>query len=149
MGSGLTYGPGMESATRLTLDNPEGVPAPFGNRFSHVARLGLPGGGALLILSGQVGVDDSGEVVGPGDITAQSEKIFELIGGILAAHGATFADVMHVRAFLTDMADLPGHAAVRRKFFTGTPPASTAVQVSGLFLPGLVIEVEVTAAVRA
>jgi 2-iminobutanoate/2-iminopropanoate deaminase len=134
---------------KLTLDNPSTVSAPFGDRFAHVARLDV-GGGALLVLAGQVAVDDAGEVVAPGDVTAQSERIFELIGGILAAHGATFADVLHVRTFMTDLGDLPGYGAVRRRIFTGTPPpASTTVEVSRLFLPGAVLEVEVTAAVRS
>jgi 2-iminobutanoate/2-iminopropanoate deaminase len=134
---------------KLTLDNPSTVSAPFGDRFAHVARLDV-GGGALLVLAGQVAVDDAGEVVAPGDVTVQSERIFELIGGILAAHGATFADVLHVRTFMTDLGDLPGYGAVRRRIFTGTPPpASTTVEVSRLFLPGAVLEVEVTAAVRS
>jgi 2-iminobutanoate/2-iminopropanoate deaminase len=131
----------------LTLDNPSSVGAPFGDRFAHVARLDLDGG-ALLVLAGQVAVDDAGEVVGPGDVTAQSERVFEIIGGVLAAHGATFDDVLHIRTFMTDLDDLPGYGAVRRRLFTGTPPpASTTVEVSRLFLPGAVLEVEATAAV--
>jgi len=130
---------------QLTLDNPAAVSAPYGDRFAHVARLDL-GDGALLVLSGQVAVDDDGDVVGPGDVTAQSERIFELIGGMLAAHGASFADVLHVRTFMTDLGDLPGYGQVRRRYFPSTPPASTTVEVSGLFLPGAVLEVEVTAA---
>jgi enamine deaminase RidA (YjgF/YER057c/UK114 family) len=131
---------------KMTLDNPASVAAPFGDRFAHVARLEV-GGGALLVLSGQIAVDDSGAVVGPGDVIAQSERIFEIIGAVLAAHGAGFGDVLHVRTFMTDLADLPGYAAVRRKVFTGPPPASTTVEISRLFLPGAVLEVEVTAAV--
>ncbi|MET8119422.1 RidA family protein [Micromonospora sp. NPDC005189] len=130
----------------VTLDNPTTVAAPFGDRFAHVARLDLPGG-ALLMLSGQVGVDDAGAVVEPGDVRAQSERIFELIGALLAAHGATFADVLHVRTFLTDLGDLAGYAAVRNRYFVTTRPASTTVEVNRLFLDGAVLEVEVTAAV--
>ena len=130
---------------KVTLDNPESVAAPFGDRFAHVARLEL-GGGALLVLSGQVAVDDSGAVVAPGDMTAQAERIFEIIGGVLAAHGAGFGDVLHVRTFLTDLSQLGDYAVVRRKVFPGKPPASTTVEVSRLFLPGAVLEVEVTAA---
>jgi 2-iminobutanoate/2-iminopropanoate deaminase len=130
---------------KLTLDNPKSVAAPFGDRFAHVARLDLAGG-ALLMFSGQVAVDDDGVVVAPGDITAQAGRIFEIIGGLLAAHGAGFGDVLHVRSYLTDLSQLGGYAAVRRKVFTGKPPASTTVEVSRLFLPGAVLEVEVTAA---
>src|SRR5215470_11713858 len=130
---------------QLTLDNPATVSAPYGDRFAHVARLDF-GDGALLVLSGQVAVDDDGAVVAPGDVTAQSERIFELIGAILAAHGASFADVLHVRTFMTDLGDLPGYGQVRGRYFPGPPPASTTVEVSRLFLPGAVLEVEVTAA---
>jgi enamine deaminase RidA (YjgF/YER057c/UK114 family) len=133
---------------KLTLDNPPGVAAPFGDRFAHVARLEFAGG-ALLMLAGQVAVDDAGEVVAPGDAAAQSERIFEIIRGILAAHGATLADVMHIRTFMTDLADLPAYGAVRRRLFPADPPASTTVEVNRLFLAGAVLEVEVTAAVRA
>jgi 2-iminobutanoate/2-iminopropanoate deaminase len=131
---------------KLTLDNPAAVAAPFGDRFAHVARVDLSAGGALLVLAGQVAVDDAGAVVAPGDVTVQSERIFESIRLILAAHGATFADVLHIRTFLTDMNDLPAYGAVRGRVFTGTPPpASTTIEVSRLFLPGAVLEVEITA----
>ena len=134
---------------RLTLDNPKTVAAPFGDRFAHVARLDLPGG-ALLMLAGQVAVDDDGRVVAPGDAGRQAERIFELIGAILAAHGAGLTDVLHIRTFMTDLGDLPAYGAVRRRLFPGTPPpASTTVQVGALFLPGAVLEVEVTAGIRA
>jgi 2-iminobutanoate/2-iminopropanoate deaminase len=131
----------------VSLDNPATVSAPFGDRFAHVARIDF-GDGALLILAGQVAVDDAGHVVAPGDVTRQSERIFELIGGILDANGATFADVVHIRTFMTSLDDLAGYGAVRRTLFASTPPpASTTVEVSRLFLDGAVVEVEVTAAV--
>jgi enamine deaminase RidA (YjgF/YER057c/UK114 family) len=136
----------------LILDNPAGVGAPFGSRFAHVARLDTGGGGALLMLAGQVAVDDAGEVVAPGDAGAQAERIFEIVEGILAAHGASLADVAHIRTFMTDLDDLPAYGAVRRARFPAAPatvpPASTTVEVSRLFLPGAVLEVEVTAVVR-
>ena len=128
----------------MLLDNPASVAAPFGDRFSHVARLDL-GTGALLILSGQVGVDDSGAIPEPGDATAQTERIFALIGGILEAHGASFDNVLHVRTFMTDLGDLSAYGAVRGRSFPGPKPASTTVEVSRLFLAGAVLEVEVMA----
>ena len=139
-------------AVKLTLDNPSTVAAPFGDRFAHVARLDFDGG-ALLMLAGQVAVDDRGEVVAAGNAADQAERIFEIIRGVLAAHGATFADVLHIRTFMTDLDDLPAYGAVRSRLFprdaTANPPASTTVEVSRLFLPGAVVEVEVTAAVGA
>ncbi|XVU22421.1 RidA family protein [Actinoplanes sp. CA-054009] len=131
----------------LTLDNPATVAAPFGDRFAHVARADLPGG-ALLLLSGQVAVDDTGAVISPGDAGAQAEHIFEIVTALLAAHGAALTDVMHVRTFMTSLDDLPAYGAVRRRYFPANPPASTTVEVNRLFLPGAVLEVEVTAMAR-
>lgn len=133
----------------LTLDNPASVAAPFGDRYANVARIDV-GGGALLVLAGQVAVDDTGAVVAPGDAGKQAERIFEIVGGLLAANGASFADVLQIRTFMTDLDDLPAYGAVRRRLFQGTPPpASTTVEVSRLFLAGAVLEVEVTAVVSS
>ena len=141
--------PSSVGGMKLTLDNPKTVAAPFGDRFAHVARVDLPGG-ALLTLAGQVAVDDEGRVVAPGDAGKQAERIFELIEAILKAHSAELRDVLHIRTFMTDLGDLAAYGAVRRRLFPGTPPpASTTVQVGALFLPGAVLEVEVTAVATA
>lgn len=127
------------------FDNPDGVPTPPPGRYSHVVRLDL-GGAVMLMLSGQVAVDDDLSVVAPGDMRGQSERIFEIIGTILAAHGASFADIVNIRTFLTDLGKLGEYAEVRMKYLpTDAPPTSTTVEVSRLFLPEAVIEIEVTA----
>jgi enamine deaminase RidA (YjgF/YER057c/UK114 family) len=137
---------------KASLDNPAGVAAPFGDRFAHVARVDFDGG-ALLMLAGQVAVDDEGNLVAPGDVVAQAERIFEIVQGVLAAHGASLADVLHIRTFMTDLEhDIEGYGTVRGKLFPAAPnvlrPASTTLQIASLFLPGAVLEVEVTAAVK-
>jgi 2-iminobutanoate/2-iminopropanoate deaminase len=130
---------------KITLDNPSTVAPPVG-RFSHVARVDV-GGGTLLLLAGQIAVDDAGQVVAPGDIVVQSERIFEIVEGILAAHSATFADITRIRAFMTNLDDLPGYGVAWSRRFPTSPPASTTVEVSRLFRPEALIEIEVTAAV--
>ncbi|MBG0831195.1 NAD-binding protein [Planomonospora sp. ID67723] len=121
--------------------NPASVPATNG-LYSHATR-----SGSLLSVSGQVALDAEGRVLGEDDMTAQSEHVMESLARILADQGCTFDDVTHIRTFLTDMSRLPEYGAVRRRFITGEPPASTTVEVSRLFRPGLLIEVEVTAVV--
>ncbi|WP_184948565.1 NAD(P)-binding domain-containing protein [Planomonospora venezuelensis] len=121
--------------------NPASVPATNG-LYSHATR-----SGGLLFVSGQVALDAGGNVLGEGDMAAQSQHVMESLARILADQGCTFDDVTHIRTFLTDMSRLPEYGAVRRRFITGEPPASTTVEVSRLFRPGLLIEVEVTAAV--
>ena len=119
---------------KLTLDNPATVAAPFGDRFSHVARLDL-GDGALLILSGQVAVDDDGAVVAPGDAAAQAGRIFELIGGLLTAHGAAFADVLHVRTFMTSLDDSPATAGSGTATSPGPSPPAPRSRSAGCSCP--------------
>ena len=120
--------------------NPPSVPATNG-RYSHAVRFG-----DLLFVSGQVALDEDGKVAGEGDMTRQSEVVMENLGRILADQGSSFDRILHIRTFLTDMDRLHEYAAVRSRFLTGEPPASTTVEVERLFLPGLVIEVEVVAA---
>ena len=98
---------------KIALDNPAGVAAPVGP-YSHVARIDLAGG-TLLILSGQVALDDAGQLVGADDMTAQAERIFEVIAGLLEAHGASYADVVHIRTFLVDMDRRREYGAVRAR----------------------------------
>jgi 2-iminobutanoate/2-iminopropanoate deaminase len=130
---------------RKTFDNPSTVPAPAGG-YSHLARLEL-GGGALLVVSGQVATGADGELVGEGDMAAQCERVFQSLGAILAAQGATFADVINIRTYVTDMDLIREYALVRRRYLTGDPPTSTTVEVSRLVVPGALVEVEVMAAV--
>ncbi|MER5626800.1 NAD(P)-binding domain-containing protein [Streptosporangium sp. NPDC002544] len=123
--------------------NPATVPATNGH-YSHATRAGN-----LLFVSGQVALDGEGKVVGEGDMTRQSEYVMDQLSRVLADQGCTFDDVTHIRTFLIDMSLLPEYGAVRGRHITGAPPASTTVEVSRLFSPGLLIEVEVIAAVPA
>ena len=126
----------------IIFDNPASVPAPAG-QYSHVARVELAGK-TVLQLSGQVAVDADGKIVGT-DLTTQAEFIMDKISAILAAHGATLADVVNVRTYLTDMSQLPDYGKVRAARFTATPPTITTVEVSRLWVPGALLEIEALA----
>jgi 2-iminobutanoate/2-iminopropanoate deaminase len=132
--------------TILTFDNPDTAPAPAGP-YSNVARIDLRGT-TLLVLAGQIALDDEGNLVGEGDIAAQSRQIFDNIGALLAAHDATFGDIVNIRTFLTDINLIPEYGAVRKRYLTGPLPTSTTVEVSKLFRPEALLEVEVMAAVQ-
>jgi 2-iminobutanoate/2-iminopropanoate deaminase len=129
-----------------TFHNPPTAPPPFGN-YSHVAEIDL-GGTKLLILSGQVALDTEGNPVGDNDLRAQTKYVFDVIGALLAARGASFTNVVNVRAYLTDMTRLRDYAEIRRTYFDDPLPTSTTVEVSGLVHPELLVEVDVTAVVR-
>lgn len=88
--------------------------------------------GNLLFLSGQIPLDPAtGEVV-PGDITAQTERVFRNITAVLAAAGATFAHVVRTTVFLADMSEFAAMNAVYAKFVVDPPPARSTVQVARL-----------------
>src|ERR1700733_1001801 len=87
----------------VIFDNPATVPTPAG-QYSHVASVAL-GGKTVLQLSGQVAIDADGKIVG-NDVTTQAGFIMDNITAILAAHGATLADVLNIRTYLTDMSQL-------------------------------------------
>ncbi|WP_219468809.1 Rid family hydrolase, partial [Nonomuraea rhizosphaerae] len=130
-------------ARRVVKLNPATVPATNG-AYSHAARVG-----DMLYVSGQAAFDEHGELVGEGDMTAQAEHVFRCLERILADQGATFEDVAFVRTYMTDMNQRAEYGQVRRKYFPGVKPASTTVEVSRLFMPGLLLEVDVIAALPA
>jgi 2-iminobutanoate/2-iminopropanoate deaminase len=103
--------------------------------------------GPLLFVSGVVPVDEAGRLVGGDDIVAQARQVFANMGAVLAAGGATFADVIKVTVFLTDVDDRARINAVRQEVFGEARPASTLVQISALAIAGAKIEVEAIAVV--
>jgi 2-iminobutanoate/2-iminopropanoate deaminase len=118
-----------------------GLPEPF-SHYTDAVRAG-----DLLFVSGCVSIDAAGAVVGVGDVVAQARQVFENVGLCLAAAGASFADVVKVTTFLTDIHDRARINPVRQEFFGDARPASTLVEVSALVLPEFLIEVEAVALV--
>lgn len=116
------------------------APPPIGP-YCHAVRAG-----ELLFASGQIPLTLSGEVVA-GGIAAQTECVFDHIEAILAAAGATLADVVKATVFLQDFDDFSGMNAVYAQRFAGHTPARSTVEVSRL--PRDVrVEIEVVAALR-
>jgi reactive intermediate/imine deaminase len=110
------------------------------SHYTHAVRAG-----ELLFVSGCVPVDSDGRLVGGDDVVAQAQQALMNLGAVLAAAGATFADVAKVTVFLTDVDDRAAVNPVRRDFFGETRPASTLVEVRRLAIPGARIEVEAVA----
>ena len=104
--------------------------------------------GPLLFVSGVVPVDAHGRLVGGDDVVAQARQVFANMRAVLAAAGATFADVVKVTVFLTDVDDRPRINVVRQEVFGEARPASTLVEVARLAVAGAKIEVEAVAVVR-
>ncbi len=101
--------------------------------------------GDLLFVSGFVPVDGEGRLVGGDDVVAQARQVLANLGAVLSAAGATFADVVKVTVYLTDIADRVRINPVRQEVFGDARPASTLVEVSALAVPGAKLEIEAVA----
>jgi len=132
---------------RATRSNPNTVAAPMGT-YSQAVRVET-GDAVWIHVSGQIAIDLEGNLVGPGDVRAQTRQVFENLKAILAANGATFADVVKIGTYLTTLEDLAGMREVRSEYLTADPPASTAVQVVALVVPDALIEIDLVAVVPA
>ncbi|MCX4745459.1 RidA family protein [Kitasatospora sp. NBC_01287] len=121
---------------------PVGLAPGFG--YSQVAW----GTGRTIAVSGQISLDERGELVGPGDPAAQARQVFENIRRCLAEAGAGFDDVIKLTIFVTDVAHLPAIREARDAVIDTTrPPASSAVAVAALFRPEFLLEIEALAVV--
>jgi enamine deaminase RidA (YjgF/YER057c/UK114 family) len=124
---------------------PDGLAPAHG--YTHVVNA-KPG--QFIILSGQVANNPQGQLVGKGDLKAQTAQVFENIKTALSAAGATFNDVVKITYFVRDFkpVDLPAIRAVRDTYVnTAAPPASTLVGVASLFQEDYLIEIEATAVI--
>lgn len=132
---------------RTTRMNPESIAAPIGS-YSHAVRVET-GDAVWIHISGQIAFDAGGDLVGSGDMRAQTEQVFENLRAILEANGASFDDVVKITTYVTTLDDLAGMREVRGRYLPQEPPASTAVQITALLVPEAMIEIDVVAVVAA
>lgn len=79
--------------------------------------------GDTVHLSGTVALDSEGNVIGEGDVYAQSKQIFKNIGEALASAGATMADVVKITTYLTDISGYGEFGKARTEAFPGGVPS--------------------------
>lgn len=115
----------------------------YAQPFSQAVRAS---GKDLVFVSGQVALDANGNVVGAGDMKAQAHQALLNLKAILAAGGATLADVVKLTVYVTDMSRFAEVQAVRGEFWAGMPlPASTALEVKQLIRKEFLVEIEAIA----
>jgi enamine deaminase RidA (YjgF/YER057c/UK114 family) len=125
--------------------NPPAMPVPRG----YTQLVDIPAGHRLLYLSGQVALDSAGRLVGGTDFRAQARQVFENLRKGLASAGASFTDVVKLNYYVLDVGQLPVLREVRDQYLNlGSPPASTLVEVTHLFRPDVLLEVEAIAVVK-
>lgn len=105
--------------------------------------------GPLVFVSGCVAFDEHGNLVGPGDIAAQTRQAMLNVGACLESAGASFSDVVKITNYVLDASEYRAIATIRAEFLKEPFPASSLIEVKGLLYPGLLIEVEAIAVVGA
>jgi enamine deaminase RidA (YjgF/YER057c/UK114 family) len=128
----------------ITRINPPELGSPPG--YSQIVEVTA---GRIIFIAGQTALDRDGNVVGRNDFAAQAEQVFRNLTVALKA-SSTPANLVKLTVFLTDMDNLGPYREARNRFFASvTPPAApavTLVEVSKLYGPDFLIEIEAIAA---
>jgi enamine deaminase RidA (YjgF/YER057c/UK114 family) len=121
---------------------PEGL-VDHGQLYSHVV---VGGGKDIVFVAGQVALDETGSLIGQGDLGSQARKAFENVRTALASVGAKPADIAKLTMYVVDHRpeDLPAIFGAREEVL-GEPTAASLIGVPRLARPGYLIEVEAIA----
>jgi len=124
---------------------PRGIPKPMGPYSQAVVTTG----GKLVFISGQVPEDALGNLVGKGDIEAQTRQVLKNLKIMVEESGGMVADIVKITIFMVEITassyEVVGR--LRKELFGGGYPASTMVEVNRLASPDWLIEIEAWAVV--
>lgn len=115
---------------------------PWETRFGY-SRVVVAGG--MVFVAGTVAADHTSRIHAPGNAAAQARYIYEKIGRALEQAGASLRDVVRVRVYLTNIADIEAVGQVHHEFFADVRPANTTLAVAALAAPECLLEIEVDA----
>jgi len=133
----------MTEARRHNPATVAAVPAAFSTIYSHAVE--VPPNARQLLISGQIGVAPDGTQ--QSGFRAQCEQAMANVEALLDAADLRPVDMVKVTYFLTRAEDLPMLTELRQaRWSSPNPPAVTTLIVAGLARPGLLVEIEVTAA---
>ena len=108
--------------------------------YSRAVRIGNQ-----IEVAGTTAVDEAGNVVGAGDPAEQTRAIIRKIEQALIRAGASLADVVRTRIFVTDISQWEAIGRAHGEFFAQIKPAATMVEVKALISPELLVEIDATA----
>jgi len=126
-----------------TSMNPEGLPTPRGSYM--LVNIAQPG--RMVFIAGQTASDHEGNVVGVGDVRAQTRYILGKVKRAVEAAGGTINDVVAMSIFTTDVRNHRDINETRREVLGSNFPTSTMVQVVALARPELLLEINATAVI--
>jgi enamine deaminase RidA (YjgF/YER057c/UK114 family) len=120
---------------------PAGISMPTG----HWTTVTAARPGKLVFISGLTAKNERGEIVGVGDVHAQTRQVCENLAAAMRAAGGSLADIMRVDVYTRDMSGFRDIHEIRREYFGANPPASTMVAVAGFTHPDMLIEISAIA----
>jgi 2-iminobutanoate/2-iminopropanoate deaminase len=107
-------------------------------RYTHGI---LAEGGRLLFIAGQTSVDKDGNVVGKGDIEAQTAQVYKNLIAVLQEAGGSLDNLVMTTTYIVDRKYREGYNKVRMQQYKANPPTSTLVIITGLAHPDYLIEI--------
>ncbi len=116
---------------------PAGISKPTG----HWTTVTTARPGKLVFVSGLTAKNERGELVGVGDIRAQTRQVCENLKLAMHSAGGTLADIVRVDVYIREMTGFKDIHEIRREYFGPNPPASTMVAVSAFTHPDMLIEI--------
>lgn len=135
----------MSELQRCILE-PSGVAPPAG-KYSHAIRAR---GGEILFVAGQIATDGDGNLVGDGDVAAQTRQVFANIGNVLKSAGGSFGDVVEFTYYLVGRGVVQPFLDARTEIFDEAFPdgeyaTATLLVIEGLVREDLLLEVSAVA----
>ncbi len=131
------------SKQQMELVNPKGTEVIYESmKFSQAVRQGQ-----TVWVSGQVGIDQAFK---PAEgIEAQARLAFQSLEMVLKEAGAELSDIVELVTYHTSMSDMKGFSKAKNEFIKENYPAWTAIGVTELVMPGLLVEIRATAVIQS
>ena len=137
---------GTAQSSVVSFKNPASLWQPKG--FSQATVINL-GNCYMVLISGQVPLDSSGNLIGKDDLEKQAEQVFINIGNIITDAGGSINDLVKLTFYVKDISQIQKLREARDKFInTKHPPASTLVEISKLIRDDVLLEADATAIIE-